>query len=76
VGGGPGGKRENQHVIQEILPIYDLRLSFQIPTGKELARVTLEPGGTELTTSLDGARATVRVPKLSVHAAVVAHWSD
>lgn len=69
------GTRENLHVIQEILPVHDVRVRFQAPPDKRVARVTLQPSGTELTPTVEGEWAAVIVPKLWIHEAVVVEWA-
>jgi hypothetical protein len=54
---------------EETLPIHDIRVSFR---DYKLGRVHLEPGGLELSKQIDGAVTSVTVPRLDVHAMVVA----
>jgi hypothetical protein len=54
---------------EETLPIHDIRVSFR---GYKLGRVHLEPGGLELEKKADGEQISVTVPRLDVHAMVVA----
>ena len=66
---------ENLHVIQEILPVSDLVLRFRIPVGKEIAHVTLRPAGVALDVTRSGDWASVTVPNVWVHEAVVVNWT-
>jgi hypothetical protein len=66
--------RENLHTIQEILPVYDLALRFQVPEGKQLASVVQQPENIPLAAQQTDGWVDVKVPKLHVHAAVVAEW--
>ena len=70
---GKGG-RENLHVIQEILPVHDLIVRVQVPAGRQIRRVSLQPGGQVLPVVIEGDWSAVRVPRLDVHAAVVVEW--
>lgn len=54
---------------EETLPIHDIRVSFR---DYKLGRIHLEPGGLELTPKTDGTNTTVTVPRLDIHAMVVA----
>jgi hypothetical protein len=54
---------------EETLPIHDIKVTFH---GYNIARAHLEPGGTDLPlTKVDGATRVV-VPRLDVHAMVIA----
>jgi hypothetical protein len=66
--------RENLHTIQDILPVYDLALRFQVPEGKQLARVVQQPEDSELAAQQKDGWVEVKVPKLHVHSAIVAEW--
>ena len=53
--GGVGqATRENLHVIQEILPVYDLVVRFRAPEGKAVKQVTLQPDGVALSVTQNG----------------------
>ena len=65
------GAQENLHVIQEILPVYDLVVRFKQPDGRSIQRVTLQPGGIELQPTVEGPWNVVHIPKVHVHEAVV-----
>ena len=70
-GSNEQGAQENLHVIQEILPVYDLEVRFTLPDPMQVKRVTLQPSGIELIPTTHGAWHNVRVPKVHVHEAVV-----
>jgi uncharacterized membrane protein len=65
------GAQENLHVIQEILPVYDLGVRFRLPAGKQVKHISLQPSGIELTPVSEGVWSSVRVPKVHVYEAVV-----
>ncbi len=65
------GAHENLHVIQEILSVYDLTVRFQLPAGRKVRQVSLQPCGLALTPLVDGAWFTVKIPKVHYHEAVV-----
>ena len=54
---------------EETLPIHDIRIGFR---GYKLGRVHLEPNGTDLEKKTTDDVVTVSVPRLDVHAMVVA----
>jgi hypothetical protein len=54
---------------EETLPIHDIRVSFR---GYNLGRIHLEPGGMDLKRQSDGSTTTVIIPRLDIHAMVVA----
>jgi hypothetical protein len=54
---------------EETLPIHDIGVAFR---GYKLGRVHLEPGGIDLEKKIAGNVVTVSVPRLDVHAMVVA----
>jgi hypothetical protein len=54
---------------EETVPIHDIRVTFR---DYKLGRIHLEPGGLELPRQPDGAATVVTVPRLDVHAMVVA----
>jgi len=66
--------RENLHVIHDILPVHDIELRFQVPAGKRLKQVMMQPEGTPLTTRAEDGWVTVRAPKVHVHEAIVIEW--
>lgn len=68
------GAQENLHVIQEILPVYDLEVRFKLPDGRQIKRVSLQPSGLVLAPVAAGPWNVVRVPKVHVHEAVVIEW--
>jgi uncharacterized membrane protein len=70
-GGWEGGARENLHVIQEILPVYDLKMRFSVPVGKQVKHVSLQPAGITLDAVPEDGALTVQVPKVWIHEAVV-----
>ncbi len=74
-GGSGESRRENLHVIQEILPVHDLGVRFQIPAGKAVKQVSLQPDGEPLNVTRDNTWAEVTVPRLDVHGAVVIEWA-
>lgn len=55
---------------EEAVPIPDIRVTFG--RAYKVQRVTLEPGGTELSVTRTAAVSAVVVPRLEVHAMVVA----
>ncbi len=65
---------ENMHVIQEMIPVHDLKLRFAVPENKQLHRVTLQPSNLELSVTVNNATAEVQVPKVWIHEVVVAEW--
>ena len=74
--GGVGqATRENLHVIQEILPVHDLVVRFQVPAGKAVNQIALQPDGISLSVTRNGAWAQVTVPMIEVHGAVVIEWA-
>ncbi len=54
---------------EEVLPIHDITASF---TGYDIKRAHLEPGAQALPLERDGATVRVKVPRLEVHAMVIA----
>jgi hypothetical protein len=54
---------------EEVIPIHDIAVTF---TGYEIKRAHLEPGAHELPLERDGASVRVKVPRLDIHAMVVA----
>jgi hypothetical protein len=54
---------------EETIPIHDVRVRF---TGQLPRRCRLEPDGKELPVRRDGTAAVVSVPRLDLHAMVVA----
>lgn len=74
-GGWQNGAKENLHVIQEILPVYDLDVRFRVPSGKRVKQVTLQPEGLLLRADQDCEWVQVRVPRLHVHSIVVVDWA-
>jgi len=75
-GGWDGSARENLHVIQEILPVYDLKVRFALPNGRRVKGVSLQPAGIALEASPDGDALLVQVPRVHIHEAVVVDWAD
>lgn len=69
------GGRENLHVIQDILPVYDLTVRFQATAGKQVKQALLQPTGISLDVTSDGEWMSVRVPKVWIHEAVVVEWA-
>jgi type 1 glutamine amidotransferase len=67
--------RENLHVIQDILPVYDLPLRFQVPAGKQVKRVMMQPENVPLVTQEKDGWVEVKVPKVHVHEAIVIEWN-
>lgn len=59
------------YIFDEIPPIGPLEVSLRLPSAP--ARVTLEPDGAELPFAYSDGVAVVTVPRLEVHAMVVAH---
>lgn len=59
---------------EETLPIHDLRVKFA--SDYKLGRIHLEPGGVELKPERTDSGTTVIVPKLEVHAMVVAELAE
>lgn len=55
---------------EEVVPIPDVRVTIRVPEG--VTRVRLEPDGLDLPTAAAGGGVTVVVPRLEVHAMVVA----
>jgi hypothetical protein len=55
---------------EEVVPIHDLRLT--LAPHYRIGRVHLEPGGEDLTTHRDAAGLHIKVPRIDVHAIVVA----
>jgi hypothetical protein len=66
--------RENLHVIQDILPVHDLVVRVKVPADAQVGRVSLQPDGLPISTSVDGEYLTVQVPRVHVHEAVVIEW--
>lgn len=54
---------------EETLPIHDIRVSFR---DYKIGRIHLEPGGIELSPQTNGDTISVTVPRLDIHAMVVA----
>ena len=54
---------------EEVLPIHDITVAF---TGYEIKRAHLEPGALELPLERDGANIRIKVPRLDIHAMIVA----
>ena len=75
-GDNNGAGRENLHVIQELLPVHDLCVRFQVPEGKEIAGVTLQPENIPLTIGKENGWVTVRIPKLHVYEQIVIDWQS
>ncbi len=58
---------------EETIPIHDIKVKFD---GYEISRVHLEPGGTDLKMARTGRTIEVTVPKLEIHAMVVAELKN
>jgi hypothetical protein len=58
---------------EETLPIFEIKVSFR---GYSLGRVHLEPGGLDLEKKETDGQVTVTVPRLDVHAMVVAELAN
>jgi hypothetical protein len=71
-----GGSKENLHVIQEILPVHDLTVRFQVPPGRQVKRISLQPEGIELSAAQQAEWMVVQVPKVYVHEMVVVDWTE
>lgn len=69
---GHGLPAEEVPLREETIPIHDIGVTFR---GYDVKRVHLEPGGTELTATKAPGGVSVVVPKLDVHAVVVAELS-
>ena len=52
-----------------------MRVRFQVPSDKRVARVVLQPSGVELTSTVEGEWVAVTVPKIWIHEAVVVEWA-
>jgi hypothetical protein len=66
---GHGHPAEEVPLREETIPIHDIKVTLK---GYAVKRVHLEPAGTDLETNKAGDAITVIVPKLNVHAMVVA----
>lgn len=66
---GHGHPAEEVPLREETIPIHDIGVAFR---GYDIKRVRLEPQGLELKLEKDGETVRVTVPKLTVHAMVVA----
>lgn len=66
---GHGHPAEEVPLREEVLPIHDIRVTFN---GYAITRVHLEPGGSALEMKKAENKTDVLVPKLEVHAMVVA----
>jgi len=60
---------ESMYIRREVLPIHDIRVTFR---GKTLTRFRLVPGDRELKPEQTDLGVTVTVPRLDIHAMVVA----
>lgn len=66
---GYGLPAEEVPLREETIPIHDIAVTF---SGYAVTRFHLEPGGTELTGTKVPGGVSVNVPRLDVHAVVVA----
>ncbi|MBT3375070.1 MAG: family 10 glycosylhydrolase [Lentisphaerae bacterium] len=64
---------ESMYIRREILPIHDIRVTFR---DRELTRFRLVPGGESLEATPTEQGVTVTVPKLDIHAMVVAEKAN
>jgi len=74
-GDNTASSRENLHVIHDILPVYDLELRFQVPAGKQVKRVVMQPENGTLAAQVEDGWVKVKVPKVHVYEAIVIEWS-
>lgn len=70
---GMGLPSEEVPLREETIPIHDIGVTFD--AGHAVKRVHLEPGGTELAMTKVPGGVSVTVPRLDVHAVVVAELS-
>ena len=59
----------SRHLIQEILPVYDLKL--HVTVSRPVREVKLQPEGLQLEHTVDGDELSVAVPKITCHSMVV-----
>lgn len=64
--------RGGLELIEDIVPLYDVRVSVRVPESVTSAK--LIPGGEELAIAREGDACTVIIPKLEMHAAVVFNY--
>ncbi len=61
-------------MIQEVLPVYNVKVRVKIPSGKEIKRIYLAPDVEEVKYTLKDGYAEVTVPKLEYHRMVVTEF--
>ena len=66
---GHGLPAEDVPLREEVLPIHDITVTFR---RDDIARIHLEPGGKELITTKVNGGIAVTIPKLMIHALIVA----
>lgn len=58
-------------MIQEILPVTNVRVRINIPEGRTVTRAYLAPDDQELEFQADGGQVDLIVPELHIHSMVV-----
>ncbi|MDQ3691689.1 MAG: hypothetical protein M3406_16990 [Chloroflexota bacterium] len=58
-------------MIQEILPVRDVRVRVNIPDGRTVTRAYLAPDDQDLEFQVDGEQVDLVVPELHIHSMVV-----
>ena len=72
-GRSANARGESMYIRRKILPIHDIRVTFR---DKAYRRFLLVPGGTDLSATPTADGLTVVVPRLDIHAMVVAETGD
>ncbi len=68
--GGHAHPTDDVPLREEVVPIHDIRVTFRVK--ENIRGVRLEPNGVDLPATAEGGAVTVVVPRLDVHAMVVA----
>lgn len=61
-------------MIQEVLPVYNVKVRVKIPKGKEVKKIYLAPDMEDVKYTMKEGYAEVSVPKLEYHRMVVVEF--
>jgi len=71
-----GTGKENHHLIEEVLPVYNIKVKMKIPEGQKIKKVYLAPEREELPYEKLGSYIELTVPKMEeVHKMVIVEFS-
>lgn len=69
---GPPLKRGAVHVIEDLVPLHDVRVELRLPV--EVRSLRLIPDNAELPFERDGDVIRTMIPRMQMHAAIVAEY--